>query len=249
MRTLWSIVCVVAVANLVGGGGFIAWLVGTGRLDAERLTRVRDILRETPAEQSAREEEVALVAAESRTGSSRGEPPPMRSEDLLTLRLAGDAVDQQRLERLRREIADLQQGLRRERAILDEQREQFEGERTAFVAEQARIEELKGSEQFTKSLTILESVKAAEATEILLAMLGAPPVAGGEATGAGTASVTGWSPTDLARVVSYLDAMQDRTRARIVAEVAKDNAALAADLLERLRRHGLAAQAPEIPPG
>ena len=47
------------------------------------------------------------------------------------------------------------------------------------------------------------------------------------------------------RVVDYLDAMEDRSRIKIVSEVTKEDAALAAALLEALSVRGVEARALE----
>ncbi|MEY3022983.1 MAG: hypothetical protein RIS86_2181, partial [Planctomycetota bacterium] len=54
MKTLLRLVLVLAIANLFAFGGFVGWLVGSGRLDAARLERLRAMLAETVAEENAR---------------------------------------------------------------------------------------------------------------------------------------------------------------------------------------------------
>jgi hypothetical protein len=255
MKTVWNILSILAVANLLAMVAFAGWLKSGDRLDAARLMKIRDMLRETRAQQADREASEASMAAEARAAGPAEAVIPIAASELLEQRLSGDAIDQQRLERLRREVSDLQQTLRRERAILDEQRDQFKAERDEFEERLARLEELKGSQQFKKSLGTLEALKPTEAKAVLLEMLGAGPGAAPQDTapdsvGSQSAATPPQETTDrYEQVVAYLDAMQDRVRAKLMTEIATDNPALAADLLDRLRTHGLAARVPETPPG
>jgi hypothetical protein len=49
------------------------------------------------------------------------------------------------------------------------------------------------------------------------------------------------------RVTEYLNAMDERARGKIMAEFTKDDPALAAELLDALRRHGQFARADGAP--
>ena len=50
-------------------------------------------------------------------------------------------------------------------------------------------------------------------------------------------------------IEAYLNAMQERTRTKVLDEFIKSDPKVATDLLERLRTRGIAARAPETMPG
>ena len=65
MKTLLKLVLVLAVANLLAVAGFVGWLFASGRVDGDRVTRVRDIFRPTIAEEQASLADAATTAAEA----------------------------------------------------------------------------------------------------------------------------------------------------------------------------------------
>ena len=88
------------------------------------------------------------------------------------------------------------------------------------MSERDQIAAIEGDAQFKKTVTLLESVPPARASEMLLQIIeqGAPEQA-----------------------TAYLNAMQTRTASKILAQIGDPT--LAADLLERLRVYGLEARA------
>jgi hypothetical protein len=139
------------------------------------------------------------------------------------MRLQATEIDMLRIDRLRREVEDLQRKLIRDQQVLDAQSSQLKGDREQFEAMRARLREIEGEEQFRKAVVALETQKAADATQMLTELLDA-----GESE----------------QVVSYLNAMDERARSRIFAEFVKDGKPdLAAQLLESLRKRGLEAAA------
>ncbi|GAB4382833.1 MAG: hypothetical protein Kow0022_01250 [Phycisphaerales bacterium] len=224
MKRIWTVLSVIALANMVALGGFVGWLGQTGRLSVDRLRQVREMFKETVAAEQARLEAEAKQAAEAE--AARQAEPSGRAQtasELLAMRMNATEEDLQRIERLRREVEDLQRTLRRDQASLDEQVARFQNERDAFNAMRERMRAIEGGEQFKKSLSVLETVKAGEAMQILDRLL----AEGGDE-----------------QVVAYLNAMDERARSRILTEFIKAGKTdVAADLLEALRTRGLEARA------
>jgi hypothetical protein len=220
MKGLLKLIAIVAVLNLGAILGFIGWLVASGRLDKARATEIRAMLTETIAEQQARE---AAEASAGEEGETLPEPKSIE-QALLEAQEAGDIALQRRL-RSEQDSQRLLESLHREQRELDKARNEFLAERKAFTEMRERIAQIEGDAQFRKSLGVLEGLKAPEAMANLLAMLGAGK---------------------REEVVSYLDAMDERKRVKIFAELteaAPDG--LAAELLEDLRIRGLVARVPE----
>lgn len=223
MRTMGTVLTVVALANLLGLAGLVGWLVLTDRLDAARAREIRAMLTETIAEQEAREAREAARAEAAAEGDAEETPggPPLGAAEALEVRLEASEADRERVERMRAEVEDLRSTLRRERRLLDAEREAFQSERRAFEQMRAAVAKTEGAEQFKKSLGVLESIDPEQAAGLLNRML--------EADGR-------------SQVVVYLNAMQARSRASIIeALIERGQEDLATELLEALRVQGLEA--------
>jgi len=226
MRTVWHMITILALANLIAIVGFVWWLHFSGRLDTERVEAVRTMLSETIAEQRAREAAQAAeaeAAAQQQAEIERLSGPPVTASGALSLRIETSEEDLQRIMRMERDVKNLRETLARERRILDADRAEFEEDRAEFEAMRERIAEIEGDAQFGKSLSVLEGLKAAEAKQTLMQLL----------------------QTDREQVVAYLDAMKARARTSIFDEMVGDGQAdLAAELLEEIRVRGLETSGP-----
>ena len=218
MRTIWNALSFMAVANMVAILGFVGWLVAGGRVDRERVHKVRAVFVETVAEERSRveQEEAARLAAEANAKAREGAPIPVA--DAMDMRVQRNADEEQRLERLRKEVRMLQEAIARDQRKIDADIAALEQRERAFNALRDEIKKTEGDKQFKKVVAALEGMEAADATTMLTELLGR----GQES-----------------QAVSYLNAMQDRKRTAILNElVATGQAGVAADLLERLRMRG-----------
>jgi hypothetical protein len=257
MRTLWTILSVLAIANLMAIAGVVGWLLATGRLDKERVTRLREVLSEPVQAERARLEAAAAQASQAEAEAAqaaREMAAPLSAAEQLQVRLDLSEVDHQRIERLRQETRDLTVTVSRNQERLAEERRGFEAERDAFDAMRAQLAQVEGSSQFRRAVATLQGLKPDEAVAILRALIdqggagGAPGDTLGGAVGTpGGESVPAFGG-GIEQVVSYLNALQERSRNKILAEFIATDPALAADLLERLRTRGLIARGPEPAP-
>lgn len=220
MKRIWTVLSVLALANVVALGGFAGWLAQTGRLSVDRLRQVRQMFAETVAMEQARLDAEAKAAADAEAARSRELSGSARNaSELVAMRLNATEVDLQRIERLRREVQDLQRMLQRDQTSLDEKVGAFHKEREAFNAMRQRMREIEGGDQFRKSLAVLEAVKPTEARDMLSTLL---------------------KDGATEQVVSYLNAMDERARAKVLTEFIKAGQPdVAAELLESLRTRGL----------
>jgi len=201
--------------------GLVGWLVLSGRLDIDRLAKVREMFSETIDEQTARQDEEEAQQREAQAAAENGLPkgPPRSASELVAMRLEATAVDRQRIERLRREVEDLQRKLRRDQSMLDSRARDFKEKREAFIAMRARLAAIEGQEQFRKSVDLVNSLKPTDSKVLLDVLL---------------------NEGQEEQVVSYLDALEDRSRSRIITEFIKDGQQdMAANLLESIRLRGL----------
>lgn len=221
MKTLWLVISAVALANLLATAGFIAWLGTSDRLDRGRVTRIRSMLAETVTAETARTaEDAARAAEEAKSAEARAKEAtlPVTSAELLQAKIERSQVDDERLDRMRKEAQNLQTLLANERAKLDEERKAFLAEKAAFEDMRKKIAETESNAQFKKALTTYEGLKPDQAKSGLAELL---------------------KRSETEQVVAYLNAMQDRTRTKVITEFLKDDPKTAADLLERLRTRGM----------
>gem|GEM_PF-3776192 len=127
------------------------------------------------------------------------------------------------VERARKETESLRRALAIERANIDAERKKFLARKKAFEDMRAQIEIAGRDSQFKKTVGLYESIKPAQAKDMLRALL---------------------DQGQEAQVVAYLNAMASRAASNIMKQF-KDDPALAAGLLERLRKFGLDAQLAE----
>lgn len=225
IKSVWIIASTIALANVLALAGFGAWLGATQRIDLARLERIRAMISEPiPAERArvdAEAEAEALAAAEA-AEAARANLPSLTAGEALTVTRELEERHRQIVDRLRREVADLQRALVLEREALDKEWTALRAERTAFEEMRAEIAQLEGAEQFERTVRLYESLRAAQARQMMQELID-----------------TG----EIEQVVAYLNAMQVRSASKILTEFGNDPP-LAADLLERLRTRGFQARAP-----
>lgn len=247
MKRLLTAFSVLAIINLLGIVGAAGWLVATQRLSKERLDAVREILHQTIPEEQAAMEAAAAAEAEAQeadkaddpVGLDRNEPlppnPPVPAETLVAMQRDDAQANEFRAQRAEREGSVLSQTTTQVFRQLDRERKEFEAERERFERRKAGIAAMQGDEQFQAALSVLTSVKPADAQAMLQEIIEGR---------AGSLSVD--DPADLSgmdRAVAYLDEIDEMIRGKIMAEFVKESPTVAAELLERLRTFGLMAEA------
>lgn len=221
MKSIWTIITTLALANLLAIGGFVAWLAATDRLNRERVNTVRTLfagtVTEAAGEQAALEAEAKKTEAQQVEAARMAKPASSSAEKILHERATEEAQHQSKL-RLDSELRLLQEFLVRENERLQKWETQLKSRQQAFDAQRKSIHETEGTEQFKKALATLGGVKPKEAQSMLNELI----VQGKQS-----------------EVVAYLNAMDERSRAKVVAEFNKVDPRMAAELLEGLRMYGL----------
>ena len=242
MKRVWTIISVLALANVLALAGFVGWLKATDRLNKDRMVRLRDLFGPTVAqEKKANEEADAKKTEEDHKAAEalKSQRPPINAADRLELSAQGEEVRRQQLASLEKQVDLLRASLARDNAEVTRAREQLTEDQAAFEAMRKRVLEQEGSAQFKKTLTTLQDLKPDQAKKAMKEMIAMTPAP----TGSASTIQTGM---DL--IVSYLNSMDGRSRTKVVNEFIQDDPKLAADLLERLRTRGLAFRAPEVSP-
>ena len=90
MKRVWTIISILAVANLLALGGFVGWLKTSGRLNKERMQQLRELFAPTIAESAKQAADVAAKKSEEEKkiqDAARSQRPPYGAM-LLTAALA-----------------------------------------------------------------------------------------------------------------------------------------------------------------
>lgn len=159
---LFSAVGIVAVATLLAGGGFIGYLVGTGRLTAARLERMAAVLRgelDGPADAGGVADPPGTEAAEPRRATSAEEVRALRQREHL-----------EKLE-IERALADLEA----QRRLLDQamhavvqEQERLAAERSGFDVQRTKLTDAALDEGFRKELEYVSGLAPRQAKEHIL---------------------------------------------------------------------------------
>ena len=226
MKTLLKLVLVLAVANLLAVAGFVGWLFASGRVDGERVTRVRDIFRPTIAEEEAARAEAANTAAEADRLAAddlrvRGLPLASGEEIAAEDRFRDRAT--LALKSLEEQHRRMQDDLRSREEAVTEREEALTARQEEWEASIADSKDRQTNAQFRKAVRLLEAAPPKQGREWILEL-----IKSGRA--------------DLA--VTYLDAMNPAKSANLLkAFKSEGDAMVATDLLERLRKLGLGREA------
>jgi len=260
VKTLWLALSVLAVANVLALLGVVGWLQTSNRLDGARLEQVRQLFSKTvkqTAEEAAQLKTAAQAEIKNLEEQSKAARPALTAEERLHARVEATEIDRQRAQRLSDENISLQRSLAEKLTQFEALKSQIAQAKQEFEQLTSKSRETVGAEQFKKTLGVLEALKPERAKaalkEIMLATAqnttDAPPqprLASPKdgAISANTPTQLGATMTDpaaagKAQVVSYLNAMDEGIRAKVIQEFLKDDPKLAAELLEKLRVRGV----------
>jgi len=233
MKSAWLALSVLAVANVLGLVAFFGWLKATDRLDRSRLEQVRAIFATTVSQEKAQvQQKESQAEAEARAAAERARlsKPGVTAEQELESRFDATEIDRQRRQRIHDEIASLQRILGERMSELERLNAQIADARSEFEALTKRSRAQATDQQFKKTLSVLEGLKAPLAKTMLRQTM--------------DASIDGMEQS-----IAYLNAMEDETRTAVMQEFIKEDPKLAAELLQRLRTRGVPPPVPGVPTG
>lgn len=225
MKALWQVIallCVLHVAvALVGLGA----LTMTGRLNRERLDQVADIFRMTIAEEEADQQRVAELEAQAAAQSAE---EARRDEPAVAVQSVAQELDADRqsrdlalrqIERYQEDLAVLRRNLELSRRAIERRHAELQEQKRAFEAQIAQWQQQRDSEGFDKTVQLYEQLPPRQAKQMFLDVFEQPE-----------------GPDQL---VLYLEAMQPRKAAEILAEFKEPREiACAVELMEQLRARG-----------
>ena len=226
MNSFLKLIIVLAIAHLLAALGFVAWLFASGRVDGERLTRVREVFSTTIAEEkrarSEEESKAAAVAADADLVRRLRELPLASAERTDTDSRAGDRIElglrtfEDKTRRLRDE-------LRKDGESLDQRIQSFEKRKSDWEKSIAADKQRVTDEQFRKAVKNLESLPPKQAREVVLELV---------------------RTSRMDTAVAYLDAMSSAKASNLLKSFkSEEETKVATELLERLRMLGLESEA------
>jgi hypothetical protein len=222
MKTLWRLLSILAVANLLALSAFVGWLWQTGRMNEQRFELLKSILASTTDEDAARLEEEKVIGAEAMRVAAEErkllEAPFTREEQVAAAerfeeraQLAMKTLNDEQA-RLAGKIDEREGAVAEREGALDARREAWE---QAIADEKQR----ETSEQFKKAVKLLEGLPPKQAKDWILELVGSGKIE---------------------QAVKYLDAMSATKSANLLKsfKTAAETKS-ATDLVERLRVLGL----------
>ncbi|MFM2164962.1 MAG: hypothetical protein RL325_1399 [Planctomycetota bacterium] len=226
MKSLLKLVLVLAIAHLLAVAGFVGWLFASGRVDSERIGRMREIFAK-PVAVEAKE----AVEAQAKADEQAADAEMMRKLRELPLASA-DRVDNgsrsdERIELGLRAFEDktrrLREELKKDGDTLEQQIKAFEKRQKDWEASIAADKQRETDEQFRKAVRLVESMPPKQARSWILELVNS-------------------GKTETA--VAYLDAMTGAKASNLLKSFKGDEEVkVATELLERLRMLGLESEA------
>lgn len=218
MKTLWTVISVLAVLHMLALVGAVGWLASSGRLSDERVKEMVALFtptvdEETKAAEEAKKAEdlkmevrpidVSLVKSAAKKNEDD------RKEQALTLR---------QLERTQQEIKQLQNNLQLAQITVLRERKEYEEAKKALEDKIVLIEKEKNDAGFKKVIALYESLPAKTVKPLMIEMIKAG---------------------DEGKVVAYLEALDERKAAGILKEFkSAEEVQYVVNLSERLRARG-----------
>ena len=228
-RPLLLALVIVLALNFIAGLAFVGWLAATDRLSRARVKQAVEIFQPTFAQQREldAEREAQQQLEQQRLEQLARLESVAEGPRTLEVRLAenrqADELAHHRLERLVRETADLRQQIERAKTLIAQQRAQLEQERKAFETFVTERDAKLADEEFQRAVRMYEQLRPAQAKEMFQELIG---------------------QGQIEQVVDYLAEMQLRRAGRVLEQFREpDEIVQATELIERLRRRGVYAEA------
>jgi len=223
MRTVARVVALLSILHVLALAGFVGWLLGSDRLNRDRVERAAEVFAPTIEAEEARREAEAARDAEA-------DAEAQREERLANIGKSGSAAEQlaeqrkqnevllRRLERTRSEIQVLRDSLALARRRMEQQRDQLVAQKQDLEKRLESIESRLNDEGFKRAVELYENVPPDQAKQMFLRLM---------------------EQRQTDQVVMYLEAMQPRKAAGVLREF-EDGPEItrAVELTERLRARG-----------
>ncbi len=234
MRTFFKVVSILLLLHMAAAIGFIGWLYQSGRLDGDRVNRVRDIFSQTIAQEQAAAKLAAETEAKVEEQNRRLAHEQNRGDDKSTAeKLKGDAqainVRQAELDRREKEIESLRVNAMLARQSLEKRKQEVDAAQKAFEEKLAAALKRQEEDGFKKTVALYEGLPAEQTKKLFQELL---------------------KQGRMSQVVEYLAAMKPRKATSVLEEFQTGaEVTQAAELTEKLRTRGIDLAKTTEPPG
>lgn len=219
-----SILTLILIHLLMAAAG-VAWLGASGRLNKDRIAKVKDIFvlsiadeKKQAEEQAKKDAELADVQKEKDRMAEVADGPTTVKDRLDEDQMKRDLV-LSKVQRLQREMQDMNRNLEFAKAQLAKEKQQLDADRLAFEQAKKDMEAQRLDADFERVVESYSSLKPKLAKQAFLELI---------------------KQNKMDEVVEYLAAMQLRKSAAILNEFKADTEVpVAAQLLESLRLRGI----------
>ena len=164
MNKLFSAIAILSVATLLAGGGFTGYLFGSGKLNAQRMETIAQVLRGELDDAAGEGEQVP--ESQPATGEGEGDEAGARtggSAAEARARQKREELESLRLERAKDDLAAQRRMLEQIRLNLVQEQEQFAEAQAAFVQQEDNRAAKLRDDGFQKELALVASLKPAQA--------------------------------------------------------------------------------------
>ena len=162
IKKTFRIMAGLSLLHVLAAGGLVGWLVQSGRLDAERVRQVVDLVMNGPEPDTPKAED---------DQPERKAQPKTRSTVLTDRdRITADEIRWRNTDRYRTQLEQRLRFINLARVDLDRQRDQLKREREKFEAQKRRQQQLAESAGHQKELQIIKALKPGVALEQIMTM-------------------------------------------------------------------------------
>tara|TARA_B100000683_G_scaffold252892_1_gene270183 strand:- start:1278 stop:2003 length:726 start_codon:yes stop_codon:yes gene_type:complete len=225
VKTVAAVILVIILVHLLAAAAGVAWLGASGRLDKDRLYKVKDMFvltiedeKKLEAEQADKDDQLAAVQKEKDRMAEVADGPTSVKDRLGEDQMKRDLV-LAKVQRLQREMQDMNRNLEFAKAQLAKEKKKLDDDRLAFEQAKKDMEDQRLDADFERVVESYASLKPKLAKQAFLELI---------------------KQNKMDEVVEYLAAMQLRKSAAILNQFkADEEVPVAAQLLESLRLRGV----------
>jgi flagellar motility protein MotE (MotC chaperone) len=226
MKTLWQVVALLAIVHVLGALGVAGWLLGTDRVNRERLSKVKQVFAAPVAQEQAVRRQAADAASVAEAQEARqralqgaGAGPESATQKLAAERQKNEIALRQ-LERTKSDLEALRLQITQLQAKVDQDRKQLAEDTSAFDRRVADAQRQADDKGFKKAVSLYESLPPRQTKDMFAQLM---------------------SQDKLDQVIDYLESMQPRKAAGVLKEFKTGTEVVqAVQLTQRLRERGSA---------
>ena len=207
MTTVWRVILIVLLLNVVAFGGSVTWLFKSGRLNWDRYNRVVEILKSTVEQEAMEKEKAQRLALEAeeiekkQAWLERVRQGPVSIEHRLSQKQDSRKIARQQHEQLQQGRQALLANMEHRKQIIESLASKIQAHQDQLEESQQKETQRRESDGFKNALRMLEQVSPRQSKQLMVQMVNE-------------------GKSD--RAVAYLAAMKPRKAAMILKQFTKE---------------------------